>query len=421
MILRGFFYYLVTWSLAGYFLLAAVTHVLGLDNSTISLIFRAIGGVFAGVLIAFAARRRFDLNLLLIIIFGVAYSTQLALTLHVRGEPSALQPFAYWAWALGGCIFPAIATYLCFTADKQLWTVRLVLGVAVASTCFMLVFGSSMSFASGGLGVDTGRWNIPSVNPIAMGHLGATTILVALGWLLGRSRITIKQMGIAGAAAMAGGLLLLLANSRGPLLALAVCLFILALARFNRRGTAVLLVVALSGAAVLMATQYDLIVEGVLKRFSLISSGQDRATELRFIAFNGAWDQFAGSPLMGDGIEERNTGFYPHNVILEALMATGLVGAIPFVLLLARAVLASWEIVRQNEQLIWLALLQIQYLIAAQLSGSIYQSTALWVTTAAVLAATSKAAVRPASTKRRRLSPSSRPRPPIRRPTAPHA
>lgn len=402
MILRVFFYYVIVWSLVGYFLLAGINQLLGLDNSTISLAFRALGGVCAAALIVFASRRRFDTNLLLIIIFGVTYATQLILTLHLREEPSALQPYAYWAWAMGGCIFPAIAIYLCFTPDKQKWTIRLVLTVAIASTCLMLLVGSTTYFIAPGVGIDTGRWSIATVNPIAMGQLGTTTILVALGWLLSNPSMKVTQIAVASGAALAGGLLLLLANSRGPLVALVLCVFILALARFKRRGALTLLVVAGCGVAILLATQYELVVEGVLKRFSLIASGRDRATELRLIAYKGAWNQFTGSPVMGDGIEERNTGFYPHNVILESLMATGLLGAIPFLLLLVRGLWSSWKILRTNDQLIWLGLAQIQFVIAAQLSGSIYQSTALWVSTAGVLAATTAWSAIPVVSKRRR-------------------
>lgn len=390
MILRGFFYYLVVWSLVGYSLLAGINHAIGLDNSVVSLGFRAIGGVCAAALIAFAARRRFDFNLLMILIFTVAYATQLTLTLHLRQEPSAQEPIDYWAWAMGGCIFPALATYLCLTEDKRDWLFRLVLAVSALSTVMMLLLGNSMTYLPSGMGIDTGRWSIPTFNPIAMGHLGVTTILVSFGWFLNQRRMKVKQLAIVGGLVAAGALLLLLANSRGPLVSLGACLFTLALSRFNRKRTAAILIISGFGVAVLFATQYELIYEGILRRFSMVSTGQDQATELRLIAINGAWDQFLTSPLMGDGIEERNTGFYPHNVILEALMTTGLIGAIPFVLLLTKATHASWTIMRKHEEFIWLALIQVQYLIAAQLSGAIYQATSLWVSVAAVLAVSSK-------------------------------
>lgn len=47
-------------------------------------------------LIAFAGRRRLDSNLFLIIAFGLAYALQLVLTLHLRNETTALEPFEYW-------------------------------------------------------------------------------------------------------------------------------------------------------------------------------------------------------------------------------------------------------------------------------------------------------------------------------------
>jgi O-antigen ligase len=407
MVWRVLLILLLTWSLTGYYLLSVVNYIFEFDNTAPSVVFRASAGFSAVALIVFAGRRRLDRNLLLIIAFGTVYALQLLQTLHLRQETTALEPFEYWAWAMGASIVPAIAIYLCFSSKNADLAFKAILGTAIAATCLLLIYGSNAKFLENGMEVESGRWNIPSVNPIAMGHLAASTILLGVSSVLTSSRKRAWQFVFGGAAILAGGVLITLANSRGPAVALGISLIILVLAQFNRRGTIVLLAIVIAGVIYLLTSESENVTGGLIGRFSMVASGQDVAIELRLLAFEGAWGQFLGSPLFGDGIEERLTGFYPHNVILEALMATGLLGAIPFVLLLATALRSCWRLLRKSDGLIWLALISIQYVIAAQFSGSIYQSTAMWVTVAAVLAVATEMKVEAASLRRlRRARPS---------------
>jgi O-antigen ligase len=126
---------------------------------------------------------------------------------------------------------------------------------------------------------------------------------------------------------------------------------------------------------------------GVLSRFSTISTGlsADNATLGRIIAFQGAFDQFLSSPLWGSSIEEKITGFYPHNVILEALMATGIVGGLPFIAFTLWALVCAWRLARNASRHLWIGILAAQYFFGSMLSGSIYTSNTMWVLAALVL------------------------------------
>lgn len=60
-------------------------------------------------------------------------------------------------------------------------------------------------------------------------------------------------------------------------------------------------------------------------------------------------------------------------------MATGLVGGIPFIGLLFLALNAAWKIMSSTTGETWIALLTIQYIVAAQFSGSLAQAITMWI------------------------------------------
>jgi O-antigen ligase len=92
----------------------------------------------------------------------------------------------------------------------------------------------------------------------------------------------------------------------------------------------------------------------------------------------GAWRQFLDQPLLGSHALELGSYTYPHNVLLESLMATGVLG---FALLLGSmgpATLAALRIIRAESQFMWIALIYLQYVVHCMVSGSLYLEASFW-------------------------------------------
>jgi O-antigen ligase len=98
------------------------------------------------------------------------------------------------------------------------------------------------------------------------------------------------------------------------------------------------------------------------------------------------WSQFVSSPLLGSGVVEDNTGFYPHNVVVEAFMATGVVGGTALLVALIGGAWLALKLALSNGERQWVALLYFQYLFAALLSGAVIGSGTMWCLLAAVIA-----------------------------------
>lgn len=225
--------------------------------------------------------------------------------------------------------------------------------------------------------VESGRLEAQRLNTITMGYTAVTTMLSALYLLPGsNAKQRLLLAGLGGAATQA----LFLSAARGPLVALVVCLVFYMV--FARRFFWPLLLSAACVAVVLADPESILIT-----RFMILWEGgavNDLSASERLEFQGRAWEQFLGSPVLGSGFAEKVSGTYPHNIVIEAFMATGVVGVILLVFLLVRAIRCSTWMVRAGDLLP--VLLLVQYAVNSQISGSLAASDALWATTAVVLA-----------------------------------
>lgn len=95
------------------------------------------------------------------------------------------------------------------------------------------------------------------------------------------------------------------------------------------------------------------------------SSGRD-------ILWADAWKEFVNYPFLGGKIEV--SGIYPHNIILEIMMAMGIVGLILFILILIQ----SFSKIRINNSTIYIFIIFINALFQYMFSGSIYLAIILF-------------------------------------------
>lgn len=383
------FQFIILWSLVGYPFLASITTAFGMNNTVPSMILRGLVAIAAGALLFLRPIRVNNGKVLtLFLLFWLAYFLRLTVSLHLLQEPTSGVAGNYWIWAVGASFLPSLAILLGFNLVRLDQLLPSLVSILIVSILLFIVFGNTFNINTDGIISDINRWNTVVMNPISMGHLGVTAVLVGISiFTIGPKVRNMRLLGTA--AVVLGTLMAFLANSRGPIVALLLTLALLFIARGRRRTTLGLgVVLALSSVALLLLQQDALFgAGGVLTRFGTIGSTEDLSYLSRYISFNGAINQFLGSPFFGDGIEERITQFYPHNVILEAFMATGIIGGIPFLMLVLGAVHAAWRLVRMGASTAWVGLLAVQYIVGGLFSGAIYQSAVMWVCIALVFSA----------------------------------
>jgi len=228
------------------------------------------------------------------------------------------------------------------------------------------------------------RLDFEKVNPIALAYVCSTFLLYYLVAAQHSRRVSIE-------AALVAPVLVLVAaraQSRGMMISTAACVLLyFVLTRGGRRVVALFI----GGAVALVAfiTVEPRYLEVAMRALDRIGTEHDLSTSMRVISFQGALEQFLADPIIGRYVQELITGYYPHNIYLESLMAVGLTGTLLFCIHLIFATVAAIGVLRtRNIGWFWpfIALLYFREAIAGAASGSIWGNNGLWITSFMLIA-----------------------------------
>lgn len=360
---------LFTVGLFGYPLVGMLGVLLGVESQAASVPFRlAVAAASVWLLLRHAPSMRIRLELVAVVVFWVGYLLRLMHDLKVAGIDSALYAVQFF---LAGCALPALA---CACLGRQ-WSEVLVAKRTLllsAGACFVMLAGHwSGAFGAADLTEATGRLALTTVNSITLGQGGVTAVIAAIVLL----RIDRRWRWVCLAAAIIGAMTVVLTATKGALVTLLVCLGVLAL-RSNRLRPAILTTLAVATLGLVLAGG-----EAMVERFATLAD--DRSTMERVEVLGNSFRQIADAPLLGSAYVELQTRMYPHNFIVEAVLAVGLPLALLLVLLSALAALKAWRLMAAGT--VFLPLLYFQALTVALISGALFAASAFWVTMVLIL------------------------------------
>lgn len=287
--------------------------------------------------------------------------------------------------SLGACFLPAIVA-LEFPSDATLDLARRWIEVLGAVAMVAILYVGLRSVLAGSV---LYRLATPVLNPISVGHLGVSVMIVALCGYAGAGRVAktwrtllvVLSVGVTVATV-----------SRGPIIAGLLAVLILAFVRRRRRGLGIGAIawrvglIAAGVGAVAAAVLYleDLGVIDILAR--LTDTFQDVASQERAKMMLGAWNQFTENPLLGSAFVELRFMENPHNIVLESMMALGVVGLGLLLVSMAASLSAAGEVIRTLPRHAWVGLIYLQYIVNGMLSGSLFTDGAFWFFALASLA-----------------------------------
>ena len=386
MTVRNLYAALLALNLVGFSVVASLANSLGVLATPYAITMRAIVlGLSCALLVMAVMRNHTALSksyfLLFFLLFWGVYLGRLFFDTSFRPSLLARDPEEYWIWAIGTCLTPALALLVKVKSEAFKIGYRLSLLFLIFSSFLIFLSGKTSYLSSSGIVHDIGRFNTESLNPITIGHIGLTLTLL-LGWLaLLQTKTNFWKKRILTFSGILLGLYLIISSaSRGPIVTFFVVTFFYLLSvNLKKTWKPVVFFILLLTIGYALAVHFE-----KLGRFSAVSriesafSENDMAVVGRKTSYAGAWNQFLESPIVGDTLEERGTNFYPHNVILESFMATGVMGGIPFLIMLALGIVSSNKLLKLKSVNGWVGLIFIQYFTAAQFSGAIYNTTIMW-------------------------------------------
>jgi hypothetical protein len=337
--------------------------------------------------------------------FFIIYSCRLVFDVSIRGVQFANQEWHYvYAYFFGATLVPCFALFMSaryINAVLLFWDSFLVVAAANLLLLYYLLtktgqtsaemIGSRVNIQSSNeLGTDS-----TFINPILIGQLGAILLIFCSTLLFNR----IKSQNFIWY--IAGGLLgvynIMISSSRGPFLLALTGVFVALIHSVHWNSGAKgylakligwLLLVVVSAVPVVswLLANYEISMLQRMETFLLERAAGGR--EARDEVFADAWNQFISSPIFGDQFVVRLGGGYPHNIVVETLMATGLVGGSLFLGLL-------WLITLKVRRIMFDGYFPFEFMIISMAcffflsgltSGSIFVNPEIWLSLAVVLA-----------------------------------
>ena len=117
--------------------------------------------------------------------------------------------------------------------------------------------------------------------------------------------------------------------------------------------------------------------EAIFGRFANTFSGANGNSNDRLEIWNNAIHQFADNPLFGNSLQATSVHTYPHNIFIEVMITTGIIGLIPFLFFIAYLFKLGIQIIKNKPSLFWIFVIFLQGLTQSMFSGAIYDSSIL--------------------------------------------
>lgn len=400
---------LLVWAICGFPLIASMSNFVGMPSTSASIISRtAIAFIALSMTVRALIRRDLPLNILfwLFSIFWFLYLLRMGSDTIFSADLLGRPAFMYWAFAVGTCFLPAlaIATHSQYIDIERVW--RWLLGASAVTVVLVYVAGDTLVQPKYGYAYDSGRLALDSLNPIAFGHLSASLILVVY-WRIRFYKISRFFIIIFSGLLLLGLSGLLTAGSRGPLVALIFSVLFLEIIK-GWRGLAIM---AFAASASLLLLSIDL--AGLDRFLGVTLFGRiesainvaDSASISRLVQLESAWQIFLDSPVLGGALEDPAYQIYPHNIFIEAFMATGFIGGALLIYICLWSLVVALKAGKVSAAYALTGALFVQYFLGAQFSGSLWSVATFWLFLVIFISPTSIAlGARKVVSKRRRVN-----------------
>ncbi|MBF9252539.1 O-antigen ligase family protein [Pontibacter sp. 172403-2] len=316
----------------------------------------------------------------LFIAFWVIYVFRIIYDLYYVGIRATVFPSTldYLLNAVGVCLLPAGAIRYADNVDYQ-WVLKYFFNLLLIALLFSLLLNLSNPLEEEV--AHQGQYSGSSaMNTISYGHYGVTFSLLSM-FLFNKSGEFYKKLFYV-ACFFFGLFIMYLAGSRSPLVALIVCLLFF---QVNNTGLfkGLLFILLLTVPLIIFSNQIIEFLSGfggsfITRVLATIKTGNSSG---RDVLYAEAYNQFLDSPIFGSAFLLQGgvgNGFYPHNIFLEAFMATGVIGGLIFISWVFQCLRISYKLISASNQNAWAGVLFLQYLIYAMFSQAIFSNAEFW-------------------------------------------
>jgi len=368
--------------ISGFLLVSLLPNLLGISEGSFSISYRV---VILGLALFIVLKTVFSKDIQfvkigpykLLLFFWLLYTIRICHDLFydpiiLSSEKSTSD---YTQYAFGVVLIPTLAIIFInkdkLNYDKILKWIYSILFLSLLVAIFLRDNTGSVVRSAGDL----------EIGILLFGQYGASLSILSL-FLLIKEKFTIKSL-IYIVGFITGFIALFISASKSPLLVLLIVSTLFITLRYGRFKAAIII-----GFLGLLFFYYFLDMMTLLNTnfnssflVRLLYTIEVGGDEARTSLFNAGLNEFINNPFIGNAMLIQKSGFagsYPHNLIIEAFMATGFLGGILFLGWVLKCVLASFKIIKYNLNFAWVGLLFLQFLIFGMFSSNLFSSNLFW-------------------------------------------
>ena len=347
------------------------------------------------LILLFVVNKKIFLNkrILPLMAFWIIYSLRLIIDTQILGLASNFQNLQILSYALGGSFSTIVAITLYRKYFNPVFFLKIFYFFSFLANIIisiLLLFRPNSTLLLYGrlsFGLNDND-NQDIINAISISVNGGLIVLISLAFIFHKKSFAEfkKYKFFIYSSALLGFLNLFLGGSRGPLIAIALLSLLIFLQKkiiieSLSLGKAFKLFIGAGSLLLLIFILFFSLSREIFVLRRIFNDGQFVLFEdsNRVQLYNSAWNQFLSSPLIGDRYYEVITKTYPHNLILESLMATGLVGTFFLMLTLVLLLLIFFSNRKRFSHSSVILYLCFYWLMCDFVSGSIWGNTDFWI------------------------------------------
>ncbi|WP_207495316.1 O-antigen ligase family protein [Aridibaculum aurantiacum] len=374
---------------------ACIPTILGASSRPFNMAYRLVCVAMAVyIILVVLGRKKEDFKtsipIYLFLAFWLVYSIRLFIDISILKVPNNVDTnFAIYSFAFGNCLLPSLAILLIAKKINLNKALPVMFGLVLSSNIiiFLLVIvkqGFSLEILQSRLWLasDEGK---ATINPITISLYGSYLFILSLIILITKQwRLNmVKRSGII-IALLLGLLNIMMGASRGPMLFTALALVVILvnawrLNRFSIRGLLKFFVVGIALTVAFALFVWPSIADVDLEFITRISFSFEKGLEgeERDLSITAAWHDFLRHPFLGSSFVGTFDGYYPHNIVVEALMATGVLGGFFFISFLGFVIFKSFMLLRQSKYFPF-GMIMLAIIFTSLLSGALFMGVDLW-------------------------------------------
>lgn len=394
----------------GFPLQSFIPFLLRVNSNPINVTFRIIYFIISLILIFFQIKfsSKVFLGWAAFIFFWAVYAVRLIYDLEVKGLTyiDTEKSFVYSS-AFGIILVPSIAIYYSAKYMNTKYVLKVIFTILILSNiclCYsILSFGHwnilEIIINRANVNVEINGEQKSIVNPITISYFGEILAIMSihiLNFKLLSNKSAFKWLLYV--CIFLGIFNLVLGGSRGPMVSFAILFVIELYFSFKKNNFHIVHISKIFFLSVLLISaliynfsnkvSFDDI--SILSRLAYSSEAKEYGVkEERDFLFESAWNQFLDSPIIGDSfLTKEPYSSYSHNLILDVLMATGVIGMIIFVLFgffIIKILVQKISSYRDLE--IWklYTIIYFSILLICMTSGGLFVSSNFWIFSAFIL------------------------------------